>query len=143
MEDNEQTQNNELPSVIPDGISQDSLTVQQRHFLSLYVKYGFNITKICAEMGITRQTYYRWTHDVPEFKTLLVNYDEALLDYSKEALINHIKDGNLVAAMFIMKHLDKRFHNQEHRIDVNTGGQPVTNLTFNIVHNKSEDAKTD
>jgi predicted DNA-binding protein YlxM (UPF0122 family) len=114
------------------------LTDLQQRALKLYLQHGFNVTKICAEIGISRPAFYYWKHNIPAFKAAIEEYDEALLDFSREILIGAVKGGSLKAAMFIVQHLDKRFNRQ--LLDITSNGNSIGNINIQII--KSDDAKS-
>jgi predicted DNA-binding protein YlxM (UPF0122 family) len=114
------------------------LTDLQQRALKLYLTHGFNVTKICAELEISRPAFYYWKNHIPAFKAAIDEYDEALLDFSREILIGAVKGGSLKAAMFIVQHLDKRFNKQQ--LDITSNGNSIGNINIQII--KSEDAKS-
>ena len=69
---------------------------------ALKVSFG-NITTACEQVGITRTTFYRWKAEDPEFKEVVENIDEYLLDFAEHSLFKQIRDGNTTATIFYLK----------------------------------------
>ena len=76
----------------------------------------------CQKTGIGRSTYYFWRKEDPEFALLA---DEALdagkrlvCDVAENQLISSIKDGNLSAVVFWLKH-----NHQDYKAKLEISGQ--------------------
>ena len=70
----------------------------------------------CEKIGIGRATYYRWRKEDPEFGQIA---DEALFsgrnlinDMAESQLLNQIKDQNLTAIIFWLKHNHPSYGNK-------------------------------
>lgn len=70
----------------------------------------------CEKAGIGRATYYRWRKEDPEFAT---SADEALQDgvtlvsdMAESQLLSQIRDGNLGAVMYWLKHRNPHYNNK-------------------------------
>ncbi len=73
----------------------------------------------CEKAGVSRPTYYRWRSEDPEFTKAA---DEALTDgtglindMAESQLLSQIRDGNLGAVMYWLKH---RNHNYNNKLEV-------------------------
>jgi glutamate/tyrosine decarboxylase-like PLP-dependent enzyme len=76
----------------------------------------------CQRTGIGRATYYRWRHASSEFSELA---DEAIYvgeqlisDMAESQLMNAIKNGNMSAIVFWLKHHHKTYETRV-RVDAN------------------------
>jgi len=70
----------------------------------------------CEKAGISRATYYRWRKEDPEFAQIA---DEALQDgialvsdMAESQLLTQIRDGNLGAVMYWLKHRNANYNNK-------------------------------
>lgn len=59
------------------------LTIKQQGFIEAYFNTFGNITSSCGAVKISRQTYYDWKNNCPEFKRIIESVDprEMLDDY--------------------------------------------------------------
>jgi len=63
-----------------------------------------NITIACNNAGIkSRQTFYNYLKDDPDFKEQVDNIQEIAIDYTESQLFNLIKDQNPTAILFYLK----------------------------------------
>lgn len=71
------------------------------------------VQAVCEKIGIARWTAYRWKQEDPEFAKAFdeaVNEGRCLVnDVAISQLLNAIKNGNLTAIMFWLKHFDQNF----------------------------------
>lgn len=70
----------------------------------------------CEKAGISRATYYRWRKEDPDFA---LSADEALhdgvalvSDIAESQLLTQIRDGNLGAVMYWLKHRNANYNNK-------------------------------
>ena len=66
---------NEFPILIGDGLKDN-----QVKFINAYVNSYCNVSKACASVDITRQTYYRWLKESDSFDVAVEQAREALKD---------------------------------------------------------------
>ncbi|HAI98332.1 TPA: hypothetical protein DCL30_02165 [Candidatus Peribacteria bacterium] len=71
---------------------------------------------VCEKAGISRATYYRWRKEDPAFAA---SADEALQDgtslvsdMAESQLLSQIRDGNLGAVMYWLKHRNANYNNK-------------------------------
>lgn len=53
------------------------------HILTMIRSDTYTITEVCNNVGITRQTFYQWQHDNPEFAQAVEDASSELLDKMK------------------------------------------------------------
>lgn len=53
------------------------------HILTMIRSDTYTITEVCNNVGITRQTFYQWQHDNPEFAQAVEDASNELLDKMK------------------------------------------------------------
>ncbi|MFA6038703.1 MAG: phBC6A51 family helix-turn-helix protein [Candidatus Peribacteraceae bacterium] len=71
---------------------------------------------VCEKAGVSRATYYRWRKEDPAFAS---SADEALhdgtalvSDMAESQLLSQIRDGNLGAVMYWLKHRNPNYNNK-------------------------------
>ncbi|MDD5041710.1 MAG: hypothetical protein PHX87_05065 [Candidatus Peribacteraceae bacterium] len=74
------------------------------------------VSVACEKTGIGRASYYRWRQEDPKFATAA---DEALTDgtnlvsdMAESQLLSQIRDGNLGAVMYWLKHRNPHYNNK-------------------------------
>lgn len=71
--------------------------------LLFYEKSMGNVSATCREIGITRQTFYRWLKEDPKFAEKATEVDESNVDFAETALLKNIKDGKETSLIFFLK----------------------------------------
>jgi hypothetical protein len=61
------------------------------------------ITPACKELGISRDTHYRWLKEDKDYKKAVKDIDNVALDFAESALHQQIKKGNPLSTMFYLK----------------------------------------
>lgn len=77
-------------------------------FLEALRNHLGNVTASCAEIGISRQSYYEWLNNDPEFKASVEGIGEGLLDMAENALLAKIESGDTTATIFYLKTKGKK-----------------------------------
>lgn len=74
------------------------------------------VSVACEKAGVSRPTYYRWRKEDPDFATAA---DEAsadgtalVSDMAESQLLSQIRDGNLGAVMYWLKHRNPHYNNR-------------------------------
>jgi hypothetical protein len=84
----------------------------------------------CKKAGISRATYYRWKKDDPEFvkeaNKALREGSELISDMAESQLINQIRDKNMTAIIFWLKHHRQAY---ETRLKVKVNSDHEESLT--------------
>jgi hypothetical protein len=82
-----------------------------------------NITASCQESGISRQTFYNWLNDDPEFKRIYeaTDYEEMKIDFVESKLMSNINKGKEASTIFFLKTKGRKRGYQEH-LDVSQKG---------------------
>lgn len=105
------------------------LTGDQLDFINLMIPMEFNITDICAEIGISRSTYYNWLEDNEAFKTAYENTREYLVDKAEQVLLKSMNSMDAKTAQFVLKALTKRYKD---KIDITTNGESINKISFEV-----------
>jgi hypothetical protein len=61
------------------------------------------VTDSCRQIGISRDTHYRWLKEDKEYKKAIKDIENVALDFAESALLQQIKKGNPLSTMFYMK----------------------------------------
>ena len=106
-------------------IKKDELKEQ---FLKFYESSACNISATCKRINISRNTYYEWRKEDPIWNNLLIEEEEALLDFAETMLFKGIKDGKTAELIFYLKTKGKkRGYIERTEVDFDT---KKTNLDF-------------
>jgi hypothetical protein len=62
------------------------------------------VTPACKEVGISRNQFYLYYKEDPEFKAAVDDINEITLDFVENQLLRKIKEGENQAIMFYMKY---------------------------------------
>ena len=66
------------------------------------------VTTACTNVGISRDTHYRWLKEDPEYKRRVVELENIALAFAESHLHLLIKDGSPAATIFYLKTKGKR-----------------------------------
>lgn len=102
---------------------------KQLRFIELFIPLRFNITNICAQVGISRTQYYNWLQENPSFNEAIDNLRMYLLDKAEEVLIQSLNMADAKTAQFILKALDKRYKD---KVDITSNGNTMGTI-INII----------
>ncbi len=87
-----------------------------------------NITVACKNVGVSRDTHYRWLHDDDWYNDECLKVDEETGDMVEGELMKHIRNGNLTAIIFYCKtKLKDRGYVEKNEMDL--GGDMTINVT--------------
>lgn len=96
------------------------------------------ITPACKEVGITRETFYRWLREDEEFKNKVEEINELQGDFVENQLFKKIKEGSERSILFYMKYKGKK-RGYSDSIDVTTNGEKLSSdIKINIVRGDSK-----
>lgn len=93
-----------------------------------------NITMACDSAGISRQTFYNWKEDDANFKEIVENIDEYLVDFAEHSLFKQIREGNTPATIFYLKTKGRtRGYIEKQEIDHRSGDGSMSTQPTKIV----------
>jgi hypothetical protein len=72
-------------------------------FPEAYINSGCNKAQAARAVGIARRQCQRWMDKHEDFRELIQDIDESLIDLSESALMMHIVEGNPIANLFHLK----------------------------------------
>jgi hypothetical protein len=61
------------------------------------------VTDSCRQIGISRDTHYRWLKEDKQYKKAIKDIENVALDFAESALLQQIKKGNPLSTMFYLK----------------------------------------
>jgi len=81
------------------------ISLQKRATLKAYSNHFGIVTKTCEAAGISRETFYKWRKDDPEFRERLeaIQPEERFLDLAEGTLQRKIADGDTISTIFFLK----------------------------------------
>lgn len=86
------------------------------------------VSPACQQVGISRQTHYRWLEEDPDYKEECTILKNAAIDYAETKLFENIRDNKEASIMFYLKTQAKvRGYNE--RLELDTG----TNNAFRVI----------
>lgn len=78
------------------------------------------VTAACKEVNLSRNVFYEYYKNDPEFKAKVDDINEITLDFAESQLLKKIKDGSEKSIMFYMRYkARKRGYNDELNINAN------------------------
>jgi len=75
----------------------------KRQFVENFFKKTGNISELCRETGVSRQTYYDWMEKDEKFKKNIEIQQEGILDFAESKLLKLIDEKNVAAVIFFLK----------------------------------------
>lgn len=90
------------------------------------------VTYACEKAGFSRQTYYRWCKEDPEFKARADDIGELQIDVAEASLLKKIQNGDTAAIIFYLKTKGKDRGYSERREVVVPGGIDVNRKDFDV-----------
>ena len=61
------------------------------------------VTTACKNVGISRETYYKWMREDDEFRQQVDDIGDIALDFAESQLHKQMKDGSTSATIFYLK----------------------------------------
>ena len=106
---------------------------QKEKVLKLLEKnYGI-VTPNCKEAGISRDCFYRWKQEDPDFKRRVDEIDDITLDFVEKKLLDKIASGHDKAIMFYMRYkARKRGYIDSSRTELS--GDIKADVTIKVVY---------
>lgn len=84
------------------------------------------ISIACQRVGITRQTFWMWLKDDPDFKQEVDEITEYQIDYVESRLLDKIEDGSDTAIIFYLKCKGKhRGYVEKTELDINSSSSSI------------------
>lgn len=75
----------------------------QKKFLEAFEKSAGNISVSCRAIGISRNCFYEWKKDYPDFLEQFEDMEESLIDIVETKLMKNINEGKTTEIIFFLK----------------------------------------
>lgn len=82
------------------------------------------ISKSCRDANITRQLFYVWCKNDPDFKQAVKEVELEQIDFVEDELIKKIKSGSEKSIHFYLKHKGSP-NGYKTNLDITTGGEKI------------------
>ena len=115
-----------------------SLRGKQKKAIHILKGKAGNVSLTCEELGISRQTFYRWKNESEEFRKAVKDVDEGLIDFVESKLMMNIKEGKETSMIFFLKTKGKHRGYVEKTEVEHSGGLEVPPV-INVKVVKNED----
>lgn len=79
------------------------MKVKQKRFLKHFAEGHGIISYACQAAGIARRTYYNWMESDEQFKKVVEDLQEEVIDRVESKLLTKINDEDLTAIIFYLK----------------------------------------
>ena len=79
------------------------LTEKQKLFLELLPKKAMNVSACCKDVGINRNTYYKWVDKNDTFRQKRDEAQESLYDMAESQIYKQMNEGNTTMLIFFAK----------------------------------------
>lgn len=96
------------------------------------------VTPACKEVGVSRETFYRYYKEDPDFKAKVDDINEITLDFAENQLLKKIKEGSERSILFYMKYKARK-RGYTDSLDITSDGKSITEIKLIQVKNKDED----
>jgi hypothetical protein len=96
-----------------------------------------NITYACKAAGISRNSYYLWLKNNPQFKEKVDDINEGAVDFAESKLKEHIANGDTTCLIFFLKTKGRARGYVERVENINTNMQVVWNEEKTYIDERS------
>jgi len=93
--------------------------IRKAKLIEALIKTSGHISKSCAAVGCSRQTFYQYRDNDPDFLQVISELDENEIDVVENALMSQIKSGNITGIIFYLKTKGKKRGYTEETININ------------------------
>ena len=91
------------------------------------------VTTACKQVGVSRDTHYRWMSDDEDYKAGVDSLSDVALDFVESQLFKKIKGGDTTAMIFFLKTKGKKRGYVEKTQHEHTGEMGLPTLKVEIV----------
>jgi endonuclease I len=89
------------------------------------------VTPACAEVGIDRNTHYRWLKEDDEYRTKVEELSNIALDFAESKLHSNIKTGDVASILFYLKTKGrKRGYIEKQEVEQTVVGNQVISIKY-------------
>jgi hypothetical protein len=76
---------------------------KKKLFIEAFASAACNISQGCRKIGITRQTFFNWKAEDPDFANAIKEEQDAMVDFAESMLMKKIKAEDNTAIIFFLK----------------------------------------
>ena len=95
------------------------------------------VTAACKEVGISRDSYYDYYNEDPDFKRKVDDINEIAIDFTESQLFKQIKNGSERSILFFMKYKGRK-RGYTDSVDITSGGKTITEIKLIQVKNRKD-----
>jgi hypothetical protein len=100
---------NNKPVFINENLRQlDAIGQTKSNLIDCMIKNLGNVTEVCKQMNIARQTFYNYYNNDIDFRNEIDDIKNIALDFVESKLIGKIKEGDTIAILFYLKTQGKK-----------------------------------
>lgn len=118
-------------------MKQDSI-LNKKKLLDALEKHLGIVTPACKEAGLSRETFYKYYREDPEFKAAVDDLNEMTLDFAEGELLKKIKEGSERSILFYMKYKARKRGYTDH-LDITSDGKSISEIKLIHIKNKNDD----
>jgi hypothetical protein len=118
-------------------MKQDPETHKKKLIEALEKSLGI-VTAACKEVGLTRETFYRYYREDEDFKKKVDDINEITLDFAETQLLKKIKEGSERSILFYMKYKARK-RGYTDSLDITSDGKSITQIKLIHIKNKEDD----
>jgi AcrR family transcriptional regulator len=96
------------------------------------------VTPACKEVGVSRETFYRYYREDEQFKKVVDDINEITLDFAENQLLSKIKEGSERSILFYMKYRGRK-RGYTDSLDITSDGKSITEIR--LIEIKKSDEK--
>lgn len=86
------------------------------------------VTPACKDVGVSRETFYRYYKEDEIFRAAVDDINEITLDFAENQLLKKIKEGSERSILFYMKYKARK-RGYTDSIDITSGGEKIIDIS--------------
>lgn len=118
-------------------MKQDPKTHKKKLIEALERSLGI-VTPACKEVGVSRETFYRYYREDADFKAEVDSINDITLDFVENQLLKKIKEGSERSILFYMKYKARK-RGYSDSIDITSDGKSISQIKFIHIKNKDDE----
>lgn len=118
-------------------MKQDPKTHKKKLIEALERSLGI-VTPACKEVGVSRETFYRYYREDVDFKAEVDSINDITLDFVENQLLKKIKEGSERSILFYMKYKARK-RGYSDSIDITSDGKSISQIKFIHIKNKDDE----
>ena len=118
-------------------MKQDPINHKKKLIEALEKSLGI-VTPACKEVGVSRETFYRYYREDADFKAEVDSINDITLDFVENQLLKKIKEGSERSILFYMKYKARK-RGYSDSIDITSDGKSISQIKFIHIKNKDDE----